>query len=57
VERAPVGQGAPCGEQPDYWFRLNPEKVTPQHFRYIGLHRPNVVKKESLAWFSNQTEC
>src|SRR5882724_4536459 len=28
--------------------------LRPQHFRYIGLHRPNVLKKESLAWFSNQ---
>jgi hypothetical protein len=25
-EGAPVGQGAPCGAQSDYWFRLNPER-------------------------------
>jgi hypothetical protein len=39
-------RGAPCGAQS--------KGLRPNNFRYIGLHRLNVVKKESLVWFSNQ---
>jgi hypothetical protein len=38
-------EGAPCGAQSDYWFRLVEEMDCPRHSRYIGLHRPNALKK------------
>ena len=48
----PLRAEPPCGAQSDYSSKSG--NVTPQHFRYIGLHRPNMVKKEGLACFPNQ---